>query len=139
VIFLVCEVALNRFALVVLTALLAGCGSSGATVVEGKITYKGQPVTTGLVNFMVDGGRPLGGAIKPDGGYSFELPPGDYRVRVDTPPPAGAAWVEGQPAPTLKGKAAEGQVPPKFANYGTSGLTLTVGSESPQPHDFALE
>lgn len=129
---------MNRFAFLAVLGLLAGCGASEGTVLEGKITYNGQPVTAGLVNFMADGGRPLGGAVQPDGSYSFVLPPGDYRVRVDTPPPAGAAWVEGQPAPTLKGKAAEGQVPPKFANYGTSGLTLSVGAESPQQHDIAM-
>lgn len=129
---------LPRLALLSLLLVSIGCGSSGSTTtVAGKITHDGQPVTTGLINFMVEGGRPLGGGIGPDGGFSFDLPPGDYKVRIDSPPPLAPGSVEGQPAAPA-GKPLVGQVPPKFANYETSGLTLTVGADSPQQQDFAL-
>lgn len=132
---------MNRcLALLSLLAISVGCGSSGSTTtVSGKITYNGRPVTTGLINFMVEGGRPLGGGIQPDGSFSFDLPPGNYKVRIDSPPPMAPGSVEGQPvAPTPAGKPPQGQVPPKFANYDSSGLTLAVGADSPQQQDFTL-
>lgn len=123
----------RRFALLSLLTLVVGCGASeSTTTVAGKISYNGKPVTTGLINFMVVGGKPFGGGIEPDGSYEFDLPPGDYQVRIDSPPPG---LVEGAPPPP---PSAKGQVPPQFANYDTSGLTLTVGTTSPQQHDFAL-
>src|SRR5262245_29496822 len=81
---------------------LAGCGKSGnTTTVSGNISYNGKSVPGGLINFLAQGARPQGGAINPDGTYSFELPPGDYQVRIDTPPPLPAGWKEGDPASKL--------------------------------------
>ena len=116
-------------------APLIGCGSnSGDTTVTGKITYKGNPVRTGVINFLAPGGRPLGGGIGTDGGYSFELPPGEYQVRIDTTPSMPEGWKEGDPPPKI-----QRQVPEKFANFSNSGLTLTVtGKESQQTADFKL-
>ena len=129
----------------VAVSLLSGCGGGdSATTVQGKITFDGKPVTTGLINFMPAKGQPLGGEIQPDGSYSYDLPPGDYKVRIDSPPPVPAGLQEGSavtpaaapPPPT--GKPGQGQVPPQYANFDTSGLTLTVGNESSQEHDFSL-
>lgn len=74
--------------LVALTALLVGpcwgCGSSIGTpapliAVKGKVTYKGLPVTKGVVEFEPEGyGRPAKGQLQADG--TFELTtfkPGD--------------------------------------------------------------
>lgn len=130
----------RRLAFLSLLVASIGCSSSGSTTtVTGKITYDGKPVTTGLINFMVEGGRPLGGGIESDGSYSFDLPPGDYKVRIDSPPPPDPASLEAPPStPAPAGRPLVGQVPPKFANYETSGLTLTVGADSSQQQDFAL-
>ena len=67
--------------LVALAALLVGpcwgCGSSSGTLapliaVKGKVTYKGQPVTKGVVEFEPEGyGRPAKGQLQSDG--TFEL------------------------------------------------------------------
>lgn len=123
----------RRVALLSLLVFAVGCGSSeSTTTVAGKITYNGKPVTTGLINFMAVGGKPLGGGIGQDGSYQFDLPPGEYQVRIDSPPPG---LVEGAPPPP---PSAKGQVPPQFASYDTSGLTMTVGADSPQQQDFAL-
>jgi hypothetical protein len=66
---------------VALAALLAGacwgCGSGSAPLpdlipVKGKVTYKGQPVTKGVVRFEPDGyGRMASGQLQSDG--TFEL------------------------------------------------------------------
>jgi hypothetical protein len=113
---------------------LAGCGSGEAgTKVSGKVTFNGQPVTSGLINFLAAGGRPLGGAIQPAGTYEFTLPAGEYQVRVDAPgelqpAPAGQEPVMG---PRL--------VPEKFASFASSGLTATVENNGPQTIDFDLK
>jgi hypothetical protein len=116
--------------------LLAGCGGEGgdATVVRGTITYEGKPATHGAINIAQPGQRPFGGAINSDGTFEFEAPPGEYEVRIDVPPliPEGAK--EGDPLPKLEPRL----IPEKYADFKSSGLTLSVGSESPQQQDFTL-
>jgi hypothetical protein len=54
---------------------LVGCGSSTPTgartsPVQGKVTYKGQPLTKGTVTFEPDGaGKEGSGEIQPDGTF----------------------------------------------------------------------
>jgi hypothetical protein len=66
---------LSVLALAVLAASL-GCGAAGQGAlpslipVKGKITYKGQPLTTGAVRFEPDGyGRMASGTLQSDGTY----------------------------------------------------------------------
>jgi hypothetical protein len=104
--------------------------------VSGTITFQGKPVTSGLINFMQENSRPMGGGIHADGNYQFELPPGKYLVRIDTPPSVPEGWKEGDP-PSLLGRR---QVPLKYSNFKTSGLTTTVGPEDDEKIvDFALK
>jgi len=78
----------------------------------------------------------MGGEFAADGSYSYELPPGQYKVRVDSPPKMPPGHKEGDPIPKLGPPGAD----PKYANYGSSGLTLTVPEQSePLVHDFVLE
>jgi hypothetical protein len=123
-------------ALVALSCLLVlGCGGKeGTSTVSGKVTYQGQPVTDGLINFVTNGGRPLGGSIGADGTYSTQLPPGEYKVRIDTPPEFPAGYKEGDPLPKLPPR----QVPEKYANFNSSGLTATVKGDGSQTIDFAI-
>jgi hypothetical protein len=116
-------------------ATIVGCGGGGGSTVQGKVTYKGAPVTSGLINFKGSGAQPLGGALKEDGSYEFMLPAGSYQVRIDAPPVMPAGLKEGDPIPKLGPRLA----PEKYADYGSSGLTLEVTEESPQQHDFVLE
>ena len=118
-----------------LSVALVGCGGSGAggTTLKGAVSYKGAPVTSGVINFVKSGDRPLGGGIKPDGTYEFELPPGDYQVLINAPAPLPPDWKEGDPLPRKPPL-----VPENFSSFGTSGLTVTVGPESPQQHDITL-
>lgn len=116
-----------------LTAI--GCGASeGGTHLQGVVSYKGAPVTSGVINFVKAGSRPLGGALKSDGAYAFDMPPGEYQVLINAPAPLPAGWKEGDPLPKAPPLA-----PEKFASFGTSGLTVSVGQDSPQKHDFVLQ
>src|SRR5437773_2488660 len=79
------------------TSALAGCQSGPARGdVRGKVTFKGQPVTEGMITFINPNGGE-GGEMKlgPDGSYEIPrgLPVGDYIVlvtpliiKVDTSP-----------------------------------------------------
>jgi hypothetical protein len=121
------------FATGLMFCLMMGCGSKETGSVHGTITSGGKPLTSGLINFQPAQGQPLGGAINADGTFEFELPPGQYKVRVDAPgvmPPYKEGDPEPKPGPRL--------APAKYANYETSGLSITVTGESPQQQDFDL-
>ena len=117
-------------------ALFAGCGGGPKTYsVGGTITYQGKPVTEGLINFLATGQKPLGGSLQSDGSYQYDLPPGAYRIRIDTPPKMPSTWKEGDPQTALGPR----QVPDKFASYSTSGLTAEVTEDEKTHHlDFDL-
>ncbi|MEM9353078.1 MAG: hypothetical protein AAGA92_08695 [Planctomycetota bacterium] len=115
---------------------IVGCDTGPRTFsVEGSVTYEGEPVRGGLINFVASGGKPLGGGLGEDGTFRFELPAGTYEVRVATPVKFPDDYVEGQPLPELPPP----QVPERFGRYGSSGMSLTVtGDEDPQKVDFSL-
>jgi hypothetical protein len=120
--------------LLIAVALTVGCDSGpSVNTVSGKITYEGKAVTTGLINFRIAGQRPLGGPIGADGSYQFDLPAGEYQVRIDTPGAMPPGWKEGD-APAPMGPR---QVPEKYADFG-NGLTATVKDAGAQTIDFAL-
>ena len=115
--------------------VLSGCGGgSETTTVQGKISFNGQPVTRGAINFRAQSAGPLGGPIGADGSYSFELPPGQYAVRIDSPAPIPEGYKEGDPLPQLEPR----QVPEKYASFNSSGLTATIEPGGSQTIDFAL-
>lgn len=124
--------------------LLAGCGSAPKTTeglkqVTGKVTYKGQPLTSGVVTFVAEG-RGLSASSPIDEQGQFKLmsdarspgaKPGAYKVRIEswTTPPAIS---EGN---FVAGKSA---VPEKYGDPEKSGLTATVKEEDPQTIDLTV-
>jgi hypothetical protein len=73
---------------------LAGCGSQAASwdgsgkavAVKGTVTYRGRPLTKGIVRFEPDAGREAEGEIQADGTYALSLArPGINRVAVTAP------------------------------------------------------
>jgi hypothetical protein len=120
---------------VVLACCFTGCSRGPErTTVQGKVTYKGAPVTFGIINFQPAAGKPAGGELNPDGSFSFQLQPGEYQVRIDSPPQMPEGYKEGDPPPKLGPR----QLPVSYSNYATSGLTANIGDKSPQQLDFAL-
>jgi hypothetical protein len=124
---------LRSFPLLALCAAI-GCGGADApTVVEGTVTYEGKSAPFGTVFFLKSGEPQQPGQISSDGAYSAELAPGEYQVRIDTTPPPPPGHQEGDSIPPQPWP-----VPQKYANFASSGLTATIGSESPQQVDFTL-
>lgn len=116
---------------------LLGCGSEKEVVdVQGRVTYQGQPVSTGTISFSpksISQGasqRPATAALETDGTYrlkayrnQFGMPPGEYVVSVLS--------YEGSVMEPSKLKYL---VPKKYSEGGTSGLIATV----PESHAGTL-
>jgi hypothetical protein len=131
-----------RLKAIALTAIvIAGCGKSGPATypVEGRVVFPdGSPMPGGTIEFeSLEGTAPLNarGRIEPDGRFHLVTAPrskgavaGKHRVLVR------ALAKESEP---LDGKPARPpQLHPRFEQYGTSGLHVTV---EPQPNQFTIE
>lgn len=118
-----------------LAALVAvGCGETHDPTypVTGKVTFNGEPLTTGTVTFTPETGPSATGEIRPDGTYSLITPPeregalpGSYQVSIS----AVEVDAEGLATPLIPSKYSTGQ---------TSGLTATVQADQENKADFDL-
>jgi hypothetical protein len=123
-----------RRLLILGVAVSLGCGSAERPIdVSGKVTFRGEPVAEGAIQFIEDRtGR--GGQVDlgPDGGYTVRLFAGEYRVAV-TPP-----YIEdnssGMPNPYYKKVK---NIPKKYHSTETSGFKAAV-SRDQATHDFNL-
>ncbi|HJZ53925.1 MAG TPA: hypothetical protein VKE74_03155, partial [Gemmataceae bacterium] len=114
--------------------LAAGCGSGEKPIdVSGKVTFKGEPVTEGSIQFIEDRtGRGAQVDLGPDGTYTASLFAGEYKVVVT--PPYIEDMSSGMPNPYYKKVK---NIPKKYHSTDTSGLSATV-SRDKTTHDFAL-
>jgi hypothetical protein len=118
-------------AAVCLTALGFGCSSSSSGPatgeVQGKVTFKGAPVTEGTITFLnpKEGGSGEG-KLGPDGAYTIpnKLNVGEYVVVV-TPPIHIVDTDPGKspPAPVEKNVK---NIPPKYRQQGLTPLKFKV-------------
>lgn len=115
-----------------LTAIGLGCSSPAPVPtgdVQGKVTFKGAPVTEGTITFLnpKEGGNGEG-KLGPDGTYTLtgKLNVGDYVVVV-TPPIHIVDTDPGKspPAPVEKNMK---NIPPKYRQQGTTPLKFKVES-----------
>jgi hypothetical protein len=75
--------------------------------------------------------------LNSDGTYEIQLPPGDYRVSVSSPPRASANPDPTDDTPPLPGK---GALPPRYTQIEKSGLTLNVMlQQAPLTWEFDLK
>ena len=128
---------------ILLALFLTGCGSSGPEgptgTVRGTVSYKGKPVTEGLVQFF--SGNGIGqGTISSDGTYilgwpgGLAVPVGEYRVSINPPRLPDNDDDPGAAAPVNKDK----RFPKKYRVVVTSGLTCKV-TEGGNTHDFDMK
>jgi hypothetical protein len=115
-----------------LSGVMYGCGGGGGLTysgptgtAQGRVTYKGQPVTEGRVVFFAPPYSAVGD-IQADGTYTLKwqgrssIPVGEYKVYVEPPRPAGAATDD---APVT---ISHPSIPDKYQLSSTSDLTATV-------------
>lgn len=110
-------------ALVLLCGVL-GCGadSKPAGEVSGKVTYQGDPVGSGTVNFLSTTGAAAMARISTDGSYTLdsELEAGEYKVYLLAPVPEPVA------PGTRPPKLGKFTVPKKYLDPTSSDLTVIV-------------
>ena len=124
-------------ALTVAAFCLVGCSKESKAKVSGVVTYKGSPLTSGVVTFYGEGNNQVAScSIDPNGNYTLtDAPVGADKITVSVPPefkePKGSkiARPESSPTPPV-------QIPRNYAEEDKSGLTCTV---QPGSQEHAIE
>ena len=120
--------------------LQLGCQSDEQAVVEvqGRVTYQGQPVSTGTISFSPKSATGMGSAQRPatavldaNGAYRLKA----FRSRFGMPPGEYAVSVLSYEGSMLDQSSVKYLVPKKFSEGGTSGLLAEV----PESHSGPLE
>lgn len=128
----------------VLSCLLAGCGGAGKGHQEvfGAVTFKGEPIADGTIQFFALTEQRLlsGGAMIRNGEYHLPaehgLPAGKYLVRISSLErlPSGAA---GQQDIMSTPMLSRERIPSRFNTQ--SSLTIEVRGGESGEFDFVLE
>ena len=112
---------------------LAGCSGPTEGTVSGKVTYKGNPVTEGIVNLSAPE-KGLASEANLDSSGAFKLPGslplGNYKISLQ--PPRPQQLPPGSPAP----KAANLAIPTQYQDANRTPLTRDVKAGS---NDFSIE
>jgi hypothetical protein len=120
------------FWLMLSCAMLVGCDDRPKRVgVSGRVTIDGEPLTTGVIYFAPEGTRPSMGNIGEDGSFTMTcygdndgVIPGTHRVSIaamEVLGPSKIKWF----------------APPKYADFNTSGLTVTIDKKT-EEQNFEL-
>ncbi len=131
--------------LALLLAAISGCQDARGTV-HGTVTFKGEAVPSGTVVFYGPGNQVVNAALLPDGTYeATEVPLGEVKVAVTTPPPPdpkAAEKLKNNPLVQMKRIVIKQEkvvsVPRKYNLPGTSGISLTV-TQGSQQFDITLK
>jgi hypothetical protein len=122
---------------------LAGCQQADSLPslkvyeVDGKVLLAdGKPLTSGWVYFVPKGDLTItpSGQIAPDGSFSLVTggsgegaPPGEYKIRIESPEFPAAE------------KSKKSRYPVKYTDEDSSGLVITVRPEANQLKPFQLK
>jgi hypothetical protein len=122
---------------------MAGCGGGPPPTgeVHGKVMYKDQPVTAGIVNFFPEaGGEPVTTSLGPSGTYrATGVPVGRSKVAIET---LQFKKMTGPPKDIAKlikpgGRPVYVPIPAKYEKPESSGLTVEV-QKGENPFDIEL-
>jgi hypothetical protein len=104
----------------------AGCGSGGKPTgtVAGTVTYNGGVLHSGVLNLISKTGAAAQAKIADTGAFKVEgeVEAGEYKAYVTAPLP------EPQPPGTKVTAPKKFEVPSKYQDPATSGVTVTVKS-----------
>jgi len=133
-------VAARVVASVFLTASIIGCSSGPATgEVQGKVTFKGKPVTEGTVTFLnsKEGGAGEG-KLDTDGNYTIQgkLVVGEYVIVIN--PPVHIVDTDPGKSPPAPVEKQAPNIPMKYRVQGSTPLKETV-KEGKNEFNFDLK
>lgn len=129
----------GALALTVALLMLSGVGCGGKATVTGQVTYRGNPLPSGSVNFFDANKNIVGTATIANGSYSMaNVPPGPVKISVTTPlvrpadrrHPPPKDMPGGQLAPSVP-------IPITYGNPEQSGLAYEV-QPGTQEHKIEL-
>ena len=120
--------------------MAAGCGgpSGPQGTVHGKVTYQGNPISTGsTVSFLSDTGGAASGTVAADGSYQVrsmngdQIPAGKYKVLIN--PPSGPEMTPEQAMNASmankekgQGPAADPTIPDQYRNIAATPANYEV-------------
>lgn len=112
-------------------AVAAGCSQGVKKVtVKGTVSYKGQPVRSGILQFVGADGSYSAAVVQPDGTFLItDVVPGEVRVGVQEAPSGGES---SDPRADKGGKTPDVPLPVKYKNPQTSGLSYTITPDTKQ-------
>ena len=123
------KVCARLLAFGLLTACVVGCSNGGKKVtIAGTVTYKGEPLRSGILRVVSTGGEFATAPIRPDGTFTLtDVVPGEVQVGI-MPEPQPSSSSDG------KGRSAPRQVPipAKYQDPQKSGLNYTI-TDTSQP------
>jgi hypothetical protein len=129
--------AFIAFCLVAMSMLVAGTGgckkSSGTVSVSGKITFRGAPLSSAVMNYYPATGRAVPASVN-EGEYTADLVPGDYVVAVTLGAKFPPGFKEGDPIPSPKIV-----LPPEYTERAKSTLKASVQPGHSEPINFDLK
>jgi len=96
---------MRSISLILLISLFffAGCGQPKGTV-SGTITWKGQPIADGVIEFhpLDDKTLPITPVVIKDGAYTVKVPVGRMQVRVSGSEKVGVQYPSGPQGPAVE-------------------------------------
>jgi hypothetical protein len=107
-----------------LAAAAAGCsGGSKKVTIDGTVTYRGQPLSSGILRVVSEDGSFATAMVRPDGTFTLtDVVPGEIRVGIQEAP-QGSASSDGKAGPA---PARAPSLPAKVKDPETSGLKYTI-------------
>lgn len=147
----------RSIACLILMLLLVGCGETvdanrpKTVPVTGSVTYNGQPVDGATVTFMAGSSEGRGAVATTDASGKFLLTtfeagdgaiPGSYKVTVSKTaggaPAAGGGEIMAPPVGGMPTEEVKDELPAKYKDASTSGLTADVKEGGTNDFPFPL-
>lgn len=110
--------------------LAIGCSKSEVKkqTIEGTVSYKGEPVRSGILRFVGTGGVFATAPIRTDGTFTItDVIPGEFQVGITAAPVSSSSSSDGKKSAAVA-KAAP--LPEKYRKPETSGLKYTIGTDT---------
>jgi hypothetical protein len=119
--------------LVAIVVAASGCGGDGnkKMTINGTVSYKGQPLSGGMLQFVGSkGGTPSAAPIQKDGTFLMtDVEPGEVKVSITaTPQSSGPSGDKAGSGP----KITPDDLPEKYRDPEKSGLKYTITPDTRQ-------
>lgn len=123
-----------RFCLVFSLILLLGCTNRVVLMIEGEVSYEGEPIAEGNIAFVsTDPHVADAGASIVNGKYQLEVPPGEKKIVIT------ATREEGEIDPQMGARRRVSYLPEEYSTDTSSILKETVTKEGKRKFDFHLQ